>query len=267
MINKKVDTFFVGPRKSATTWIYDFLMSRIPYKLSKSKKEIFYFDKFNQKSLLWYENHFTNKQSIDFAPGYFGNEDVIRRIHDYNPNAKIIITLREPVKRYCSDFNHHVKHGHISELSSLENSFKTVSSLYSQSQYIKYVSCWKKTFSDNQVKVVYFEDFVTNKMAFIDDLLCFLNLELEYDHKLLEKKPVNKASYSRFPMLSKKLNHLTLFFKRCGLDSILNIMKRIGIKKILYSERKSPLVYEEEDLLTIKVNLNNEANTYEKRNY
>lgn len=119
----------IGAQKAGTSWL--------AYQLEKHpevylpKKEIHYFDKeFNYaKGLDWYKSHFdsvTTETAIgEKTPEYLwangaGWEDHLSNVHknlfETLPNARLIITLRNPVDRAISALHHIIRSGRISPL-------------------------------------------------------------------------------------------------------------------------------------------------------
>jgi hypothetical protein len=100
----------IGAQKAGTTALYSFL-SQHPGILATKPKEIHFFNCENRYSqgLEFYHAHFplteTKQMTFDASPGYLSNPLAAKRIYTYNPHIKIIIILRDPVKRAFSAWN------------------------------------------------------------------------------------------------------------------------------------------------------------------
>lgn len=112
---QKVNTFIVGTQKGGTTSLHSFL-EELSIVKSGSKKEVMFFshDKNFDKGYGYYQSYFKEKiyapissESIliDATPEYLYYPKAAERIYQYNPKAKIIILLREPVSRAFSHWN------------------------------------------------------------------------------------------------------------------------------------------------------------------
>ncbi|SFA43879.1 SGNH hydrolase-like domain-containing protein, acetyltransferase AlgX [Paracoccus halophilus] len=119
------DIFIVGTMKGGTTILHEFL-SLHPEIHAGTQKEIHYFSLFDTKGPDWYHAHFSHlppdQHYLDASPTYFdmANEPVIpRRIHDYNPDARVIMMARDPIDRALSHFNHLRKINKIEALRSI----------------------------------------------------------------------------------------------------------------------------------------------------
>lgn len=115
--NKKVDIFIVGAQKAGTTALHNFLIQH-PQIISSYFKEVHYFDyeryfnsmkdrnNFSHYRAMYPTNINDNHLMIDSTPSYIFKDYIINRVHKYNPNAKIIAILRNPIKRAHSQYNH-----------------------------------------------------------------------------------------------------------------------------------------------------------------
>ncbi len=107
-IEKKVDAFIIGAQKSATTALFSYLIKH-PQIQGSSVKEIHYFDNYYEKGDQWYMSHFKpssrNKILLEATPRYLYFPEIAKRIYQFNPKAKLILMLRDPVDRAYSAWN------------------------------------------------------------------------------------------------------------------------------------------------------------------
>ena len=115
----KVNFFVIGQPKSGTTALYDYFKHH-PELYLPEQKQLYYFavdhnkerqliKKFNRSyykkyynySFQHYLKHFNFKSKCkyycDITPDYFYSEKAPYEIFKYNPNAKILLLLREPL--------------------------------------------------------------------------------------------------------------------------------------------------------------------------
>jgi hypothetical protein len=94
----------VGAQKGGTTSLQH------PNVGGSSHKEIHYFDLNADRSPLWYRSHLpvrgTCEHVLDSSPYYLFHPAVPERAHAVVPDAKVIILLRDPVKRTYSHYQH-----------------------------------------------------------------------------------------------------------------------------------------------------------------
>ena len=124
---KRIDFFVVGAARSGTTSLYQYL-SQHPQVYLPPVKELNYFSQVTSDQYQDYEEPLPNKtyhtkiiQSAesydrlfegasegllkgDVSPSYLWHHQTAKRIAEHNPNAKILVTLRHPVKRAFSHY-------------------------------------------------------------------------------------------------------------------------------------------------------------------
>jgi hypothetical protein len=98
----------IGAQKAGTTALYRYLANH-PGVALPNIKEINFFncDSRYYQGYRFYHSHFptrtpfnSGKLTFDITPGYLGGaEKAAIRIHNYNPNIRLIVLLRNPIKR------------------------------------------------------------------------------------------------------------------------------------------------------------------------
>ncbi len=114
----KVDLFIVGGQKCGTTALHSFLSGHPDIIACEPKETDFFCSEIKwKKGIKYYHSFFRHKpflagirgfHFLDASPAYSGKmvyELTAERIFDYNPNAKIIFLVRDPVKRAYSAWN------------------------------------------------------------------------------------------------------------------------------------------------------------------
>lgn len=185
------DFFIVGAPRSGTTSLHEYF-KKIP-EIFMCPKECGYFSKYcigRVETLQEYQKLFqnsTNKQLIGDATAiYLRDPETPKLIHDANPNAKIIILLRDPIERAYSHYLMFIKNEYETKSFSKQirdysnNGIKTgmfhdyiiMPSLYSNS-VLKYV----EIFGIKNVGVFLYEDFAKNTQKIVSEILEFLEIK------------------------------------------------------------------------------------------
>jgi len=117
-----VNLFVIGAQKSGTKALASFLGQHSDIQLA-NKQECHFFDRdefFKERTALnvnVYHNYFDfDKQSkyyMDVTPAYLYYKESIPRLYRYNPSAKIICILRNPVDRAFSHWNMDLKRNRV----------------------------------------------------------------------------------------------------------------------------------------------------------
>lgn len=78
-------------------------------KIKAAGQEIHYFDLNHEKGLEWYIENMpsvTGDQIVtEKSPAYFHTSKVPKKVFEFDPNVKLLLILRDPVKRLISDYN------------------------------------------------------------------------------------------------------------------------------------------------------------------
>jgi len=119
-MSKKLDFFIVGAQKAATTALFTKL-TKHPDIFSQDRKELHFFDK--ERKIDWNAPDYTelhtpfkaapnDKLIGEATPIYMFWPNAIERLANYNPSAKIIVSLRHPAYRALSHWKMEVTRGH-----------------------------------------------------------------------------------------------------------------------------------------------------------
>lgn len=167
--NKTVRYFIVGAPKCASTSLYDLFEADPAYAVT-AIKETHHFSAQDVENGYYddvpivrtaddYDQQFQGDGiRIDICPSYFASESTIERIRQYNPDARILILVREPVKRMISHFKMDVALGY-TEAGSLESiwqskSGKRFEEYFGIGRYVDWINRWKAAFGEDSVFVV-----------------------------------------------------------------------------------------------------------------
>ncbi len=222
MLQMKPNLFIVGAAKAGTTSVFNYLKShpqifgcpikepnyfgsdiqwdnfRADYKKSTyldvekylARKKLRPIHNAFINSLECYEELFRDsdkeKYLMEASTSYLYSQNAAREIKEYNSNAKIIIILRDPVKRTIS----HYKMGFVSGIHKERNIVKEIktdyekenkgygiSNLYLElSLYYAQLKRYFKTFDQTDVLVLRFEQLKKNRSKFMNSIYSFLDL-------------------------------------------------------------------------------------------
>jgi hypothetical protein len=108
----KVNFVVAGVQKGGTTAL-DVYLREHPEICMAAKKEVHFFDKkeyfVSSPNYSLYHSFFNPSTAHrvigEASPSYIFIKDSMRRIHDYNPEMKIMIILRDPIERAYSHWN------------------------------------------------------------------------------------------------------------------------------------------------------------------
>ena len=185
----------------------------------------------------------TGPYRLDGSTAYMHAPEAPGLIHNYNPSAKIIILLRDPLQRAFSHFKMDTGKGRVKdpfetliqrEMDQYENGQLPWYSYLGMSFYKDPIDRYNALFSD--VLVVHFRDLTENLDITLSKIATFLSIEdftdVAVEHKNIARKPL-------FPKLF-------FFLKRIGLKDYFSKLFSGTFKQWLAKKTSSGLTFEME---------------------
>jgi hypothetical protein len=218
--------FIVGAAKSGTSSLWYLLKQHPQIFMPEDEqwKEPAYFSELKVKKVGDFKEylslfaHATNEIYIgEASTAYLTDPTCARRLYQFNPNSKIIILLRNPIKRAYSLYNWMVQEGYEYSVTfedalsrELERRNKKIPNFLEPEYYSNYlyyesglycdqVIRYTKTFNKDSVFIGLFEDFIANPKFFVKKILSFLNLP---EVPNLVTEPQNPSQQVLHPYLS-----------------------------------------------------------------
>lgn len=207
-MQKQLDFVIVGGQKCGTTSLAGQL-AELPEIVFCQEKEPHFFSKtvsLNEAALNEYFNLFNGDGLLGEASTTYSFIDEYpetpKRLYEHNPKMKIVFMLRDPVARIESHFNHRLRNGTVknSPLEAVGNH----ACFIERSRYAKQLQAYRQYFSDEQIKVVFFEDFIRTPFDILTTTCQFLGIKVpDVSQVNLQAQNVSDASlkFSRQPIL------------------------------------------------------------------
>ena len=199
----KVDFFIVGAPKAGTSSIYNMLnnhssacmsIEKEPNYFSQNEVATLYTDANYQSGLMKYENEEQyHEQFFDLektcgeaSVSYLIYPGMAQKIYSYNPSAKIIICLRDPVERAISHYRMDRRLGFtdktLLQIVDREEGTETEYFQYIEgSIYAPQIEPYLKVFKKNQLMIIEFKDMIENPKEYAHEIQRFLGLPLTLD--------------------------------------------------------------------------------------
>lgn len=261
-MERKVGIFVVGAGKAGTTWLQA-CFDEHPGLYVHPKKELNYFSLDYNKPDITYADYFTeantNQLLADVSPTYLSEEESPERIHKYNPNAKIIIKLRNPVNRAFSHYNM-LRRGNDVTVNMLEeitnNKTHLSKSMLNGGKYFTQVKNYQKYFKPENILILFYEDLKKDAVSYWKRVLYFIEADPTFQPSMLTQKyhktknlPRNqtfynssvnlyKKIYSSVPLLKPGLD----WIKTSGAITVFHKLNDSGKKPMMNQQVKSALI-------------------------
>ncbi len=227
--------FGIGAQKCASSWLYDILCEH-PEVVVSQKKEIDFFSYHYERGYLWYESQFERKSGAiaigENSPSYFNEASVPERVYAYAPNAKILVSLRDPVERALSQHRHLVRIGYVNGPDySFETGLKNNPSYIEQGLYASHLRRWRQYFGDDRILVVLMDDIKCNAREVAERVYDFLGVNKGFIPESLGKRS-NESYVPRNRMLYRIVQKTHGKLEQLGFDVIWKFAADIGLRKI-----------------------------------
>jgi hypothetical protein len=234
---------FVGPAKTGTSWIDRVLRDVDHVCLPCKVKETFFFDKHFERGVQWYLEQFPHGNCrdlfVEVAPTYFFADGVLERIAETIPEADIIVSLRDPVRRAVSHYLNLRKYG-FTDLD-IASALEAFPNIVRHSLYAVRLNSWFQTFGRANVQVVFYEDVVGNTARLFDDALGRFGLEREAEAAGLSGGGrVNAATVPRSKAFGRLGQRVAKALREADLHFPIALGKRLGLKRALFSGGAAP---------------------------
>lgn len=228
----------IGAQKCASSWIYEILKNSHQTCVS-DVKELDFFSYYYDKGYEWYHSNFAEPEKKiigEISPSYFYNSDVPRRVFEYNKDMKVVLSLRDPIKRMFSNHLHEVRAGNVTGKNlNFEHACTNNPLYFEQSTYDVHLKKWLAFFKMKSIHIVFQEDVRKNPQKVSDDLFDFLELERI---ELLEVAAVNASLQNKNPVLGSVLELGGDVLRTLKLKGVLNDLKSSKVLGSVYKGNK-----------------------------
>jgi len=259
----KVDFFIVGAPKAGTTSLYHYLNEHPQIEMSLQKEPDYFSDKEIQIQGLYYSKNRidtvekynglfnTQKKDVIFGEGsvsYLFYPTVAQDIKVYNPMAKIIIMLRNPIERafshYLMDYRLGLVSDSFEDIINKKSKHKNAHLFYQQyikvGEYAAQLKRYCDIFDKKNILLIDYENFKSDVTGTVNSAYSFLNISAEFSVDINKK-------HNTFTMPKNKLIRFVYSFViiRNILSFIFpkNIIK--AVRLILFTKDKKPKLLEE----------------------
>ena len=227
--------FFVGPQKAGTSWVDAYLRAHGGVNLPENVKETIFFEALYDKGIDWYKSLFTPGHPgpmAEVAPTYFAEPRTMQRIHDHFPNAKIVISVREPGSRTYSSYRHEQRYGFIPAEQSFQEAVED-HHLERPSYYFEYSSLWQQQFSPDQVYFIY-QDDMADLDAYARRICTIIGVPFRPVPDELRQR-INEADTPRNYLIAKFASKVNRLSRELGLFKFRQAVIDLGLKRLIYA--------------------------------
>ena len=179
----------IGSQKAGTTSLY-YVLKQHPQIFMADKKEINFFFKDDEyaRGPEHYATHFVNSANWlargEASPGYICHPEASTRIHALIPDVKLILTVRDPIKRAISQYWDNRRH--LNESLTFAQAVDRYLSddyhpekigYFSRGLYMRYIRRYLELFPRENLLVLPFEEMLSDAENFYKRIFTFLGVD------------------------------------------------------------------------------------------
>ena len=182
----------IGSQKAGTTSLYRILKQH-PQIFMADKKEINFFfkDEEHARGPEAYAKHFADSATQlacgEASPGYICHPDTPARIHALLPDIKLILTVRDPIKRAISQYWDNRRH--LNESHTFAEAIDNYLSdeyhpdeigYFSRGAYMRYIRKYLEYFPRENLLILPFEEMIAEPETFYKRIFTFLGVDVAF---------------------------------------------------------------------------------------
>jgi len=272
--------FIVGAPKAGTTSLYEYLKN-VPGIFMPSLKEPHYFSEViipehhpyvhpirdKKKYLSLFEKAKNYKIIGEASPSYLTDPKAPKLIHQISPNAKIVISLRDPVNRLFSQYLMRLRLGRDKATfhKELELELKNGTD-YSKPNlgletglYSEKVKRYLNIFGKNQVKILIFEEWIKNPKNTVNEIIKFLGLNhriQNFKEEVFNPYGVSRNRFSKFVFNSPRIKKISRDIFSQSFRKLLReklLVKHSSKPKMDQNDRKNLVKFYRNDVLKLQI--------------
>lgn len=239
--HKLPDFIIPGFQKCGTTALWTNL-NKHPQLSMAGKKEINFFSdtETHNRGNGWYAGHFKNDGNLwgDASPNYLDREEkYVERMKDVIPDVKFIVSIRNPIDRAYSAYNHYMqnlsksrKHTgwlrpgeSFDENISAEESLGFVKGMVGMGFYVDKLKYLLKYYNRNQIHIVIQEKMYVNPEEIYNEIFSFLDVKPKqlvygYSHRRKYDEPIGEYCKERLSAIYAPYNERLFEFLGYEID-------------------------------------------------
>ena len=222
--------FHVGPGKTGTSTIYRILRGIRGMYVPPVEEAAYFTRRITKKQYLSLYGDVTDEKILADTSHYYSSNTACQRIRAVRPDAKILISLRDPVEQLFSWFLAIILRWQSSSITLTQRIDRFIDDDYgtwkrnninhdgdlldirksNKYYYSEPLSMWISAFGRQNVKVILLEDLIQNPRDTVADLLDFVGGGCTADLDSFTLKTYNSFHVHRFNVVPKILNNISV---------------------------------------------------------
>lgn len=228
-----VEFLGIGALKAATTTLYMLLNQHPQICMPQDSKEVHFFTHYYHRGPAWYGGLFQpipGQICGEISPSYIYEPACAARIATLLPNVKMLLVLRDPVRRIYSQYTH------FRQQSYYRGDFATYLAEHpnavERSLYHRQLRRYWKYFPRQQMQIILFETFVAQPEATMAQVYRFLGVDDCFQPAPRRSRP---STVPRLPWLYGVGSRAMTFLKHWQMTPVVAAIRRTGLQEWMLS--------------------------------
>lgn len=231
----RVDFLGIGAQKAGTSWLHRMLGAHPQIFMAQAEdKDLKFFSAHYDYGYAWYERHFADDGGAarrgEFSTSYFYSQEAPARVRRYNPDVRLVLSLRDPVDRLVSHHRHEIRTGRLGAGVPLEVGLASNPSYVEQSMYFTQLARWLEHFPLASFHIVIFEELFRDPARALRDLYEFVGVSPSFVPSSMHEK-VNEGRVPRSRLVDKGVRLSTAALRAVGAGRLVESLKKTGLEK------------------------------------
>ncbi len=224
---------FIGPDKTGSSWIFEYLNAH-PQCFVPKAKDIYFFDREYHRGISWYKEFFNaagpeHRAIGELSHDYILSNEVADRIRSDLPNVKLVSVIRNPVERAFSHYLYLKRSGMTT--ADFSEAIETFPEIIENSRYSVLLPRYIERFPKSQLCFLFFEDLRTRPQFFADQIADFLGVDRTDAQGIGIVRPASRARSIKVARLMKSGAKIA---RRIGLQNLVGVLKHSSVGRFLY---------------------------------
>jgi hypothetical protein len=218
------DVIGIGCRRTASSSLH-YALNQHP-DIGKPVRGLHFFSERFSSGIKWYQEQLApyNKKQIllEYSVSYSYPEfykEAAKRIHKVVPDAKLFISVRNPVERVLSDYLRSLRRCEIESTMSFENVLEKYPVFLERGLYYRIISRYMDFFPRENLKILFFENLVEDPSKYLRKILDFIGVN-HCSEINFKKQTLSGANRPRWKFFNK-----SVFTVKNSTDKLADFMK------------------------------------------
>ena len=225
------DFIGLGAQRAGTSWIYACLYEHPD--VHAPIKEVHFFSREAawSRGYDWYESTFRNRPSGatagELSTSYLSSPETPARIRERYPDAKLFVSLRNPVDRAYSNYLNDLVAGRVNQSTDFGKALSEHSEYVDRGMYATHLARFLELFPPGQVLAMVYEESLSDPVGFVQKIYRFLGVDPSFVPSMAHSQ-VNAGRVPRFPMLDRLTRKTSISLRTMRMHRLWWAIKGVG---------------------------------------